>query len=164
MANLTYGTLVIKDGSGTTGTAQTFNVAVDPNHSSYLTPLNGVTLLSGSIWDGTVGVNGTVTVTGTVAVSGTVSLAATQLSATRNNAPGSYPATGLLSDTVDLTAPGILEIWATGDVKFTCLDGSVDTRTIGSGVSLPYQLPVIVTRIWSSVTTIAADKIKILKV
>lgn len=143
MANLTFGTLTIKDGAGAT---QTFEVAIDPNRSGNLASLNAIVQQDGTVWNGVITLN------------------ASQLSALRNNAPGSYPATGLLSDTVDLTAPGVLEIWATGTIKFTCLDGSVDTRTIGSGVSLPYQLPAIVTRIWSTGTTIVAASINVLKV
>ena len=143
MANLVVSSLPIKAGDGSTVTTKIYQ---DPNDSNRAGPVNAIVQNDGTIWNGVVLQN------------------ASQLSAMRTSAPGSYPATGLLSDSVDLSAPGVLEIWATGNIKFTCLDGSVDTRTIGSGVSLPYQLPVIVTRIWSTGTDITAASIKILKV
>lgn len=144
MASVTFGSITITDG---TSTPRTYGVAVDPNHSGNYSSLNVIMLSDGSMWGGVTTLN------------------AAQLSATRTNATGSYTPTGQLSDSTDLTGgPGSLEIWATGAIKFTCSDGTVDTRTIGSTVSLPYQLPAIVSRIWATGTDIAAANIKVLKV
>lgn len=144
MASVTFGSITITDGASV---SRTYGVAVDPNHSGNYSSLNVVMLADGSLWGGVTTLN------------------PSQLSATRTNATGSYSPTGQLSDSVDLTGgAGILEIWATGNIKFTCSDGTVDTRTIGSGVALPYQLPAIVARIWATGTDIAAANIKVLKV
>lgn len=144
MANVTFGSITIMDGGAA---PRTYGVAVDPNHSGNFSSLNVIMLSDGTLWDGITKLN------------------ASQLSATRTNAVGRYSPTGQLSDTTDLTGgPGSLEVWASGNIKFTCSDGTIDTQFIPATTSLPYQLPVIVSRIWTTGTDIAASNIKVYKV
>lgn len=136
MASVTFGSITITDGSAA---SRTYGVAVDPNHSNNYSSLNVIMLADGSMWGGVTTLN------------------ATQLSATRTSATGSYPATGLASDTVDLINPGIaLECFATGTVTVICANGMTASRTITSAMVAngSYVWPVAFTRIKTTGTTV----------
>ena len=45
-----------------------------------------------------------------------------------------------------------LVVFSAGSVKFTCLDGTVDTWTLPE-VGLPYILPIAIRKVWATGTT-----------
>lgn len=76
---------------------------------------------------------------------------------------GSYTLTNeMRSDVNDLARPGVaLLVFAAGSVVFTAADGIEDTWTITEDM-LPFQIPVAVTRIKQTGTTIPSASIKVI--
>lgn len=66
-------------------------------------------------------------------------------------------------DTNELThvaAKGLM-VFAAGTVKFTTVDGVVDTWTIPSG-ALPFHIPVAISIIWDTGTSVADSDLRVL--
>ncbi len=76
------------------------------------------------------------------------------LSRLQPDSPGVGTVAIVQADT-DMSEPiRSLVVFADGAVKFTCIDGSVDTWTIPSG-AVPYTIPVAMIRVWDTGTTVA---------
>ena len=59
-----------------------------------------------------------------------------------------------------VAAKGVM-VFAAGAVKFTTVDGVVDTWTIPSG-ALPFHIPVAIKIIWDTGTTVADADLRVL--